>query len=56
MKICFPAETQQGMASRVYEHFGLAPSFVIVDTEAVSINREQKMVHITVDYDESKIT
>ena len=34
MKICFPTETLQGLESRVYEHFGSAPGFVIVDTES----------------------
>ncbi len=34
MKICFPVETLQGLDSRVYEHFGSAPGFVIVDTDA----------------------
>lgn len=33
MNICFPVETLQGLESRVYEHFGSAPGFVIVDTE-----------------------
>lgn len=33
MKICFPAETLQGMNSAVFEHFGSAPGFVIVDTD-----------------------
>ncbi len=33
MKICFPTETLEGLESRVYEHFGSAPGFVIVDTE-----------------------
>lgn len=32
MKICFPTENLQGLDSRVYEHFGSAPGFVIVDT------------------------
>jgi predicted Fe-Mo cluster-binding NifX family protein len=37
MKICFPAETLQGLESRVYEHFGSAPGFVIVDTESNTV-------------------
>jgi predicted Fe-Mo cluster-binding NifX family protein len=37
MKICFPAETLQGLESKVYEHFGSAPGFVIVDTESKSV-------------------
>jgi predicted Fe-Mo cluster-binding NifX family protein len=37
MKICFPTETLQGLESRVYEHFGSAPGFVIVDTESKSL-------------------
>ncbi|MFZ0928513.1 MAG: NifB/NifX family molybdenum-iron cluster-binding protein [Syntrophobacteraceae bacterium] len=37
MKICFPTETLEGLESRVYEHFGSAPGFVIVDTESKSV-------------------
>ncbi|MGO9373324.1 MAG: NifB/NifX family molybdenum-iron cluster-binding protein [Syntrophobacteraceae bacterium] len=33
MRICFPVETLQGLDSKVYEHFGSAPGFVIVDTD-----------------------
>jgi predicted Fe-Mo cluster-binding NifX family protein len=37
MKICFPTGTLQGLESQVYEHFGSAPGFVIVDTESKSV-------------------
>ena len=37
MKICFPTETLQGLQSPVYEHFGSAPGFVIVDTESKDV-------------------
>jgi predicted Fe-Mo cluster-binding NifX family protein len=37
MKICFPVETLQGLDSRVYEHFGSAPGFVIADTDVNTI-------------------
>jgi predicted Fe-Mo cluster-binding NifX family protein len=37
MKICFPTETLQGLQSRVYEHFGSAPGFVIIDTESKTV-------------------
>lgn len=37
MKICFPTEKLQGLESVVYEHFGSAPGFVIVDTESKSL-------------------
>jgi predicted Fe-Mo cluster-binding NifX family protein len=37
MKICFPTETLQGLESRVYEHFGSAPGFVIVDTDSKTL-------------------
>jgi predicted Fe-Mo cluster-binding NifX family protein len=37
MKICFPTQTLEGLDSRVYEHFGSAPGFVIVDTESQSV-------------------
>jgi predicted Fe-Mo cluster-binding NifX family protein len=41
MKICFPAETLQGLDSPVYAHFGSAPGFVIVDTKEMSVSEMQ---------------
>ncbi|MEM5786459.1 MAG: NifB/NifX family molybdenum-iron cluster-binding protein [Syntrophobacteraceae bacterium] len=37
MKICFPTRNLQGLDSAVYEHFGSAPGFVIVDTESKKV-------------------
>jgi len=31
MKVCFPVQENQGLASQVFNHFGSAPEFVIVD-------------------------
>ncbi len=49
MKICFPVQEDAGMSSRVYNHFGSAPFFVIVDTAANSIltvaNRDRLHAH-----------
>ena len=33
MKVCFPVQRNEGVESRVYNHFGSAPMFVVVDTE-----------------------
>ncbi|MBF0566380.1 MAG: diguanylate cyclase [Nitrospirae bacterium] len=33
MKICFPTQQDEGLESKVYEHFGSAPMFVVVDTD-----------------------
>ena len=33
MKICFPVEKDEGIESQVYNHFGSAPVFIMVDTE-----------------------
>jgi predicted Fe-Mo cluster-binding NifX family protein len=41
MKICFPAETLEGINSSVYGHFGSAPGFVIVDTENMNVEEIQ---------------
>jgi predicted Fe-Mo cluster-binding NifX family protein len=41
MKVCFPAETLQGMNSVVYGHFGSAPGFVIVDTQNMDVEEIQ---------------
>jgi len=38
MKICFPVESDKGLESEVYGHFGSAPVFVIYDTEEKSID------------------
>jgi predicted Fe-Mo cluster-binding NifX family protein len=49
MKICFPVQDDKGLDSSVYNHFGSAPAFVVVDTEGqlVSsiVNRDQHHVH-----------
>lgn len=51
MKVCFPVENNQGMQSPVYNHFGSAPLFVVVDTEtsqvAEVINRDLNHAHGT---------
>jgi predicted Fe-Mo cluster-binding NifX family protein len=38
MKICFPVESDNGLESDVYGHFGSAPVFVVYDTEVKSID------------------
>jgi len=34
MKVCFPIEKDEGLASTVYGHFGSAPMFLLVDTDS----------------------
>ncbi len=34
MKICVPSESNQGLKSEVYGHFGSAPFFITYDTES----------------------
>jgi len=31
MKVCFPVVVNQGLASQIFNHFGSAPEFLIVD-------------------------
>lgn len=38
MKVCFPVESDKGLESEVYGHFGSAPVFVVFDTESKSID------------------
>jgi predicted Fe-Mo cluster-binding NifX family protein len=38
MKLCFPIETNNGIDSTVYGHFGSAPLFILYDTELEKIN------------------
>jgi predicted Fe-Mo cluster-binding NifX family protein len=49
MNVCIPVMDDQGLASRVNEHFGSTPMFVIVDTESGSCraipNRNQHHGH-----------
>lgn len=49
MKICFPAQNNDGLDSAVYNHFGSAPIFMVVDTDTDNItainNRDQHHVH-----------
>lgn len=47
MKICFAVEKDEGMSSAVYGHFGSAPAFLMVDTEAGSVSTvgNKDMVH-----------
>jgi predicted Fe-Mo cluster-binding NifX family protein len=37
MQICFPITKDEGMNSIVYDHFGSAPVFAVVDTDVNSI-------------------
>jgi predicted Fe-Mo cluster-binding NifX family protein len=49
MKICFPVQKDEGLDSAVYNHFGSAPVFMVVDTDTNSIasisNRDQHHMH-----------
>ncbi len=49
MKLCFPVQHDEGVTSAVYNHFGSAPLFIVVDTdtrEARTIaNRDQHHAH-----------
>ena len=33
MKVCFPVQRNEGLESRVYNHFGSADMFIVVDTD-----------------------
>jgi predicted Fe-Mo cluster-binding NifX family protein len=49
MKICFPVQKDEGFESSVYNHFGSAPLFMVVDTETNTLstisNRDQHHAH-----------
>jgi predicted Fe-Mo cluster-binding NifX family protein len=49
MQICIPIDDDHGLDSRVCEHFGSAPKFMIVDTETGAcyaiVNRNQHHGH-----------
>ncbi len=40
MKLCFPTTDNQGMDSLIYEHFGSAPMFLLVDSQTGEINEQ----------------
>jgi predicted Fe-Mo cluster-binding NifX family protein len=37
VKVCFPVYKNEGINSTVYDHFGSAPEFIIVNTELQSV-------------------
>jgi predicted Fe-Mo cluster-binding NifX family protein len=47
MRICIPTETDKGLEAPLYGHFGSAPYFTIVDTEAgtLEVHDNQGQVH-----------
>jgi predicted Fe-Mo cluster-binding NifX family protein len=49
MKVCFPVHKDEGLDSAVYNHFGSAPMFVVVDTttggKETIHNRDQHHTH-----------
>lgn len=48
MKVCFPVVNDQGLASQIFNHFGSAPEFLIVDvtTSAVqSVSNSDRTHH-----------
>ncbi|HLC17114.1 MAG TPA: NifB/NifX family molybdenum-iron cluster-binding protein [Thermodesulfovibrionia bacterium] len=49
MKICFPVQKDEGIESKVYDHFGSASLFVIVDTDTMDIvtiaNQDEHHTH-----------
>jgi len=49
MKVCFPVQKDDGLDSEVYNHFGSAPVFMVVDTNTNSIasinNGDQHHAH-----------
>ncbi len=49
MRVCFPVQKDEGLDSAVYNHFGSAPMFVVINTETNDIatinNRDQHHSH-----------
>jgi predicted Fe-Mo cluster-binding NifX family protein len=49
MKVGFAVQGNEGVKSKVYDHFGSAPVFIIVDTEGTNVvtvnNRDLHHVH-----------
>lgn len=48
MKICFPTQSNEGLDSKIFGHFGSAPVFLVVDTESGGItNQVNRDLHHT---------
>jgi predicted Fe-Mo cluster-binding NifX family protein len=49
MKVCFPVSKTNGLKSEVYEHFGSAPAFIVVETDSNTVttitNKDQHHAH-----------
>jgi len=49
VKVCFPVHKDEGVNSTVYDHFGSAPEFIVVNTELQSMttvgNKDLNHVH-----------
>ncbi len=49
MKVAFAVQGNEGIESKVYDHFGSAPAFIIVDTEGKEVltvnNKDLHHVH-----------
>ena len=49
MKVCFPVHKDEGVNSTVYDHFGSAPEFIVVNSELQSTitvgNKDLDHVH-----------
>ncbi len=49
MRLCFPVQRDEGITSAVYNHFGSAPLFIVVDTDTKEagtiVNRDQHHAH-----------
>ena len=49
MRVCFPVQHDEGIESKVYNHFGSSPLFIVVDTETnvagMIKNKDQHHVH-----------
>jgi predicted Fe-Mo cluster-binding NifX family protein len=45
MKVCFAVQKDEGIESTVYNHFGSAPAFIVIDTamdQSVTVNNADK--------------
>ena len=46
MKVCIPVSKNEGVKSKVYDHFGSAPLFIIVDSETLSAETVSNQDHV----------
>ena len=44
MTICFPVKRNDGLGSQIFQHFGLAPMFLLVDAKTGEVEEQTNQI------------